>query len=84
VFSLWIFERIGHGVSSLWKPERPGSCGVISAARAADAVTTTLAGFDAVLSRVPVPDGVSPRLAERLHWNADRLRAGDEIGQPGS
>ncbi|MCL2316679.1 MAG: HipA domain-containing protein, partial [Actinomycetia bacterium] len=59
------------------------SWGVISAARAADAVTTTLDGLDEALRRVPVPDGVSPGLAEHLHWNVHHLRAGDEIGEPG-
>ncbi|MCW2896858.1 MAG: hypothetical protein JWO75_6347, partial [Actinomycetia bacterium] len=56
------------------------SWNALRAGEAEQVVTTTLADFAKSLERVRVPRGVPAAAAAQLAWNAERLRAGAEIG----
>lgn len=56
------------------------SWGVMTEASAISTVTTTLTQFEAALSAVRAPAGVSAGLVEALQWNMHRLLSGSEIG----
>ncbi len=58
------------------------SWGVIAEQRIATIIEKSLADFESALSTVKVPKEVDIRLANSLRWNVERLRGGEEIGQP--
>ena len=58
------------------------SWGVLPIGPGPGLVGETVNDLAAVLDSVPVPDGVSPRMADHVRRNVDRLRTGYEIGEP--
>ncbi len=56
--------------------------GVIARSRAETIVNEVLAAIATSLAAVRAPRQISEGLAERLHWNVERLLAGAEISEP--